>query len=209
MTLMHALVALASPGCVWAFIAYAVLTAVLPLFNRGGRVGGFLNSCVLTLGTPVLVIFLTLSAARGMHPLAPHGGRAGFHADGREVVALISIAIVLCLALILIEFASVDTRGLPAYLVGLLTIKLYYDTNPVFDAVYPGWGVAAGIFVLVAFLAILLRLAAAEEAADIASALKREPRRGRTLVKQCLVPALNLVPVMLGICLYGASVAVR
>jgi hypothetical protein len=209
MTLLHGLAALSSPGCLLAFLAYAVVTAVLPFLNRFARVGTFLNSCVLTLGTPALVIFLTLAAGHGLHPLGAHGTGTSVHADQREIISLIVLAIALCIALILIEFAGIDTRGLPSYLVGLFTIKLFFDTNPALEPVFPGWLTAVGIFVLVAFVAILLRLVVDEEAADIAEALKRDRSQARLFVKQSLTPAINVLPAVLGACLYGAAVAVR
>jgi len=207
--LTHALAALASPACLLAYAVYAAITAFLPVLNGLARTGEFLNSCVLTLGTPLLAIFLTLSAGHALMPPsvahAAAGGAAGnIQTNIWEIVTLLVLAVLLCLALAAIEFGGIDTRGLPTYLVGIITMKLYIDANAAHAPLYPGSLATLGIFALVAFLAILLRLVATEEAGDIAVAFGREVDQARSAVKQSLTPALNFIPAILGACLYGA-----
>jgi hypothetical protein len=209
-SLTHGLAALAGPGCLLAFLAYTALTAILPLFNRSAKVGGFLNTCVLTLGTPALTVFLTLSAAHAMLPRrAARAVASGFHVQAPEVAALLVLGIALCSALVLVEFASVDARGLPCYLVGVIALRLFFDANAPRTPDYPSWLAAAGIFALVAFFAILLRLVANEEVRDVAGSLRGDGRQARSLVRRCLTPALNFIPAILGVCLYGAAVGFR
>ena len=180
------------------------------------RGGGGLPAVVeplgpLTLGTPALTIYFALSAGRGLlGGRGPGGGAtATIHAGTSEIAALIVLAIVLGLALVAIEFVGFDTRGLPVYLVGIIALRLFLDAYAPHAPHFPGWLATIGIFALVAFFAIVLRLAATEEAGDIASTLKREPETARALVKQCLTPALNFIPAIVGVGLYGSVTGLR
>jgi hypothetical protein len=205
--LTHGLAALTSPAGLTAFITYAVLTALLPVLYGLTKFGDFLDTCVLTLGTPLLTVFLTLSAGRAMVP--PHAVHGSvIHAGASEVVSLILLGVLLCLALALVEFANIDTHGLPVYLVGLIALKLFFDADAV-APVYPGWFATFAGYLLVAFFATLLRLVTTEEAGDITAALKRDPDKARSLVRQCLIPALNVIPAIIGVCLYGAATTLR
>jgi membrane protein required for beta-lactamase induction len=88
-------------------------------------------------------------------------------------------------------------------------LRLFLDVYAPHAPLFPGWLATIGIFALVAFFAILLRLAATEEAGDIAATLRREPDAARALVKQCLTPALNFIPAIVGVGLYGAVTGLR
>lgn len=189
-----------------AFVVYAALTALLPVLYRLTKFGDFLDTCILTLGTPLLTIFLALAAGRAM---LPHATGTVVRAGAAEIVALIVLAIVLCAALAAIEFADIDTHGLPVYLVGIVTLKLFFDANATPSPAYPGWFATLAGYVLVAFFATLLRIVSIEQAGDIAVALKRDPEKARGVVRQCLIPALNVIPAIIGVCLYGAATTLR
>ena len=194
-----------------AVFVYAAFSGLLPLFNRTSRVGGFLNSCVLTLGTPALTIFVTLAAARAvLHPpRTAAAGAASVHGGAGDIATILVLGILLCLALVVIEFANVDTRGLPVYLTGIVTLRLYFAANATHAPVFSGFPVTFGIFALVAVAAILLGVAAEAEAADLAGALRSTPDDARKTAKICLRPTLNFIAAIVGVCTYAAVTTLR